>query len=97
MTTNSPVGLYESCPMPNRLSSRSGLKLGCLTTNTASARNARVKKRSFHFLNFAPLPNTALLAASRPSAFGMRTILDKSNRFQGQRVDGGPGRISSMR
>jgi hypothetical protein len=25
----------------------------------------------------------------------MRTILDKSNRFQGQRVDGGPGRISS--
>jgi hypothetical protein len=38
----------------------------------------------FHSLNFAPLPNTAVLAASRPSAFGTRTILDKSNRFQGQ-------------
>jgi len=48
--------------MPNRLSSHSGLKLGCLTTNTASARTARVKRRPFHSLNFAPLPNTAVLA-----------------------------------
>src|SRR5208282_4317497 len=38
-------GITKSCPMPNRLSSRSELKLGCLTTNIASARNARVKKR----------------------------------------------------
>ena len=68
--------------MPNRLSSSSGLKFGCLTTNTESARNARVKKRPFHSLNFATLPNTAVLPASRHSAFGMRTMLDKSNRFQ---------------
>jgi len=91
------AGITKFCPMPNRLSSRSGLKLGCLTTNTASARTARVKRQPFHSLNFAPLPNTAVLPASRPSAFGTRTILDKSNRCQGQRMDGGPGRISSMR
>jgi len=45
-------GITKSCPMPNRLSSHSGVKLGCLTTNTAPARTARVKRRPFHCLNF---------------------------------------------
>jgi len=61
-----------------------GAQLGCLTTNIASARTARAKRRPFHSLKFAPLPNPAVLAASRRCAFGTRTILDKSNRFQGQ-------------
>src|SRR5262245_47370077 len=51
--------------MPNRLSSHSWLKLGCLTTNPASAPTASVNGRPLHCLNLAPLPNTAALATER--------------------------------
>src|SRR5271165_1070541 len=66
-------GITKSCPMPNRLSSRSGLKLGCSTTNTASARTARVKKRPFHSLNFGILTSRSIIGNSSPTTLAAST------------------------
>jgi hypothetical protein len=59
--------------------------------------NCSCQEAALSFFELRPSAQRSGMAASRPCASGTRTILDKLNRFQGQRMDGGPGRVSSMR
>ena len=47
-------GITKSCPMPNRLSSRLGLKLGCLTTNTCVRAKCSCQEAALSFFELRP-------------------------------------------
>ena len=97
LATGAWSGITKSSPMRSRLSSQSGLKLGRLTTNTASTRIARARKLSSRSFHSASSPNPVVFPPSRACPFVTPTILGESNRFRQQRMGDCRGRSLSKR
>jgi len=91
------AGYYEILPYAKPVEFKLGAQTWLLDDQHSVRAKCSCQEAALSFFELRSSPQYSGVGSEPTFCIAMRTILDKSNRFQGQRMNGGPGRISSMR